>query len=126
MPREGFYRITLALVKMKLSSMSRFSYDDTPPGAMSSAKEIFQRDKACNIRPYPCIGMCMFLRPTVYLAKVEDGYEDILARVKKGARVLDVGCAMAQDLRALAADGAPTETMFGTGKKARFLSPLRK
>ena len=38
----------------------------------------------------------------------------MLARIKAGASLLDVGCGFAQDLRFLAADGAPTENMFAS------------
>lgn len=47
--------------------------------------------------------------------QLEDEYQRILQRVKGGASILDLGCALAQDLRCLASDGAPTERMYATG-----------
>lgn len=41
-------------------------------------------------------------------------YKDILDRLKAGSTVLDIGCCFAQDLRFLAADGAPTANMYAT------------
>lgn len=41
-------------------------------------------------------------------------WRDILARVKAGDAILDLGCCFAQDLRRLAADGAPTNNMFAS------------
>ncbi|KAL9051412.1 MAG: hypothetical protein Q9162_006019 [Coniocarpon cinnabarinum] len=72
------------------------------------------RAKAWNIRPYPCVGMWAFLKSVIQWAQLDDEYEDILQRVKNGETMLDVGCAMGQDLRHLAAGGAPTENMYAT------------
>lgn len=41
-------------------------------------------------------------------------YQMILDRVRRGAVIVDVGCCFGQDLRFLAAGGAPTEKMFAT------------
>ena len=40
-------------------------------------------------------------------------YPEVLTRIKDGATILDVGCCLGQDLRRLAADGAPTDRMYG-------------
>lgn len=41
-------------------------------------------------------------------------YTDVVTRVKDGACILDVGCCFGQDLRYLAADGAPTQNMYAS------------
>ena len=41
-------------------------------------------------------------------------YAEVLSRMKSGATVLDLGCCFGQDLRRLAADGAPTENMIAS------------
>src|ERR1700710_2957748 len=51
-------------------------------------------------------------------------YEEILARLTNVAaptRLLDVGCCLAQDLRRMVADGAPTEKLVGLDLEPRFL-----
>ena len=40
--------------------------------------------------------------------------------MKNGATILDVGCCLGQDLRKLAADGAPTNQMYGCGIENDF------
>lgn len=52
-------------------------------------------------------------------------YEEILVRLSNVAastRLLDVGCCLAQDLRRLVADGAPSENLVGFDLEPRFLS----
>jgi SAM-dependent methyltransferase len=46
-------------------------------------------------------------------------YPRILATLKAGGRFLDVGCCLAQDLRKLAFDGAPSGSLYG----AELLAP---
>ena len=41
-------------------------------------------------------------------------YRDVVARLKAGASILDLGCCFGQDLRHLAADGTPTERMYAS------------
>ena len=40
-------------------------------------------------------------------------YTSIINRLKSGATFLDIGCFIAQDMRQLAFDGAPTNNMYG-------------
>ena len=44
-------------------------------------------------------------------------YPKILARARAGATVLDLGCCFGQDLRLLAADGAPPQNMYASDLK---------
>ena len=41
-------------------------------------------------------------------------YQDIITRLKTGDSILDIGCCFGQDLRYMAADGAPTQNMFAS------------
>ena len=68
--------------------------------------------------------MWAFLKPNIRWAQLDNEYDDILARLKGGATLLDLGCGFAQDLRTLAADGAPTESMFATGESQTEHHPL--
>ena len=41
-------------------------------------------------------------------------YQEVVARLKAGASILDIGCCFGQDLRYMAADEAPTERMYAS------------
>lgn len=41
-------------------------------------------------------------------------YKDVLDHLEAGSCILDIGCCFGQDLRFLAADGAPTTNMYAT------------
>ena len=61
---------------------------------------------------YPCVGEWLFLLPSISAFLV---YQTILSKVKdESATVLDLGCCLGQDLRRLAADGAPSENMYAS------------
>ncbi|KAI0398551.1 hypothetical protein F5Y17DRAFT_454115 [Xylariaceae sp. FL0594] len=68
------------------------------------------RDKAWDIRAYPCIGLGVWLTPQLCRLPI---YESILARVKTGAVLMDVGTFIGHDLRRLVYDGAPSEKLYG-------------
>lgn len=74
-----------------------------------------QRGRIWHIHPYPCIGMWGFLKPTLKWSEINGEYNQVVRRIKHGDKFLDVGCAMGQDLRWLAADGVPTENLFAAG-----------
>ena len=65
-----------------------------------------QRDQAWRIAPYPCIGWWMFLQ--LYMSQ-NPVYGEVLYRLKKGERLLDLGCCFGQDIRKLVHDGVPSE-----------------
>jgi SAM-dependent methyltransferase len=50
-----------------------------------------------------------------------ESYPRILAAVKAGARLLDIGCCFAQDIRKLVHDGAPGENLWGLEAEAEFI-----
>jgi hypothetical protein len=54
---------------------------------------------------------------------IADGeeYSNVLARVKSGEKLLDLGCCFAQDLRKLVFDGAPAENLHGSELEQGFL-----
>ncbi|EPE24760.1 S-adenosyl-L-methionine-dependent methyltransferase [Glarea lozoyensis ATCC 20868] len=68
------------------------------------------RDKAWEIRPYPCTGLGTFLQPTINLIPP---YKKIIETLKNGGSFLDVGCFLGQDLRRLVFDGAPSGNLYG-------------
>lgn len=78
----------------------------------------FQRDKAWEIFPYPCIGQFRFLDLSI---SQSPHYSDILSRLKSGEETfLDLGCCFGQDLRKLVSDGAPSEHLYGSDLRQDF------
>lgn len=79
-----------------------------------------QRDEAYAIHPYPCIGMWRFLdlgigQHTLYQS-------EILPRMLTGEQIyLDLGCAFAQDIRRLVADGVDSSKCYGSDLRLDFL-----
>jgi SAM-dependent methyltransferase len=77
-----------------------------------------QRDKAWAVWPYPCIGQFRFLDLSI---SQSTHYPEILERLKTGEQnFLDLGCCFGQDLRKLAADGAPSEHLYGSDLRPEF------
>ncbi|KAI1132270.1 hypothetical protein F5Y10DRAFT_218493 [Nemania abortiva] len=68
------------------------------------------RDKAWDIRAYPCIGLGSWLTPQLCRLPV---YSDILKRVNEGVTLMDVGTFVGHDLRRLVYDGAPSDNLYG-------------
>ena len=68
------------------------------------------RDEAYKIHPYPCIGRFHFLEGQ--LPKMSQ-YPDIIARVKKGEKLLDMACGFGQAIRQLVLDGVPVQNLYG-------------
>lgn len=69
-----------------------------------------QRDKAWEVFPYPCIGQFRFLNLSLCQ---QPSYSSVLERLKGGAKYVDIGCCLGQDIRRLVADGAPAENLYG-------------
>jgi hypothetical protein len=76
-----------------------------------------QRDKDWDIRAYPRIGLGVWLTPQLCRLPV---YDSILARVKSGAALMDVGTFIGHDLRRLVHDGAPSERLYGVDSVNHF------
>lgn len=80
---------------------------------------ISTRDALWDIFPWPCIGQFRFL--DLSFSK-QPSYDRILALLRSGNdRMIDVGCCLAQDLRKLAYDGAPSSSLFGIEIEPRFV-----
>ncbi|EAW12308.1 class I SAM-dependent methyltransferase [Aspergillus clavatus NRRL 1] len=74
------------------------------------------RDQAWPLGEYPCIGLWIFLLPG--LAAFPQ-FPLILARAKQPQSVIvDLGCGLGQELRLLAAHGAPTDGMWAVDIEA--------
>jgi len=92
-------------------------YSKIPAGELESHVYAI-RDKAWQIWPYPCIGQFRFLDLGISLNPY---YALVLARLKTGnENFLDLGCCFGQELRKLAADGAPPERLYGTDLRPEF------
>lgn len=79
---------------------------------------IAQRDRAWEVKAYPCIGQFRFLDLSMMRLDV---YPRILESLKSGGKLLDLGCCLAQDIRKLVADGVPAENLYGVEYEAPFI-----
>ncbi|KAK5170100.1 uncharacterized protein LTR77_004684 [Saxophila tyrrhenica] len=78
-----------------------------------------QRDKAWAIFPYPCIGQWRFLDLAI---SQHSHYQEVLNRMRTGEQVyLDLGCAFAQDIRRLVADGVDSSQCYGADLRLDFI-----
>lgn len=67
------------------------------------------RNKAWKIYPYPCIVQFRFLEPGIN----ECGeYNEVIERLRKGQKLLNMACCFGQTTRRLVADGAPSENIY--------------
>ncbi|KAK4446670.1 methyltransferase [Podospora aff. communis PSN243] len=77
------------------------------------------RDKAWTTFPWPCIGQFDFLEFS--LATQNRLYPRLLARLQSGAKLLDIGCCLGQDIRKLIFDGAPAANLAGAELHQGFI-----
>lgn len=77
------------------------------------------REKAWKVHPYPCIGQFRFLDPS--FSELPDERKEIVERLRKGQKLLDMACCVGQTIRTLANDGAPTENMYGCDLQSDFI-----
>ncbi|KAL9473479.1 hypothetical protein ACSS6W_007859 [Trichoderma asperelloides] len=75
--------------------------------------------KALQVRPYPCIRRYRFLD---LIIMTTDVYQEVLDRVKKGEKFMDLGCCFGQEIRQLVHDGAPSANTYGSDLWGDFLS----
>ncbi|ROV87636.1 hypothetical protein VMCG_10632 [Cytospora schulzeri] len=88
------------------------------PGAEVDSYVLDIRDKAWNIYPYPCIGQFRFLNLSLHK---QPSYASLVQRLQQGAKYLDIGCCLGQDIRKLVADGAPSENLYGAELLGDFI-----
>ncbi|KAK4215044.1 hypothetical protein QBC37DRAFT_439718 [Rhypophila decipiens] len=86
-------------------------YSHIPDDLVNHHVEQIRRE-AFRVAPYPCIGMFQFL--DLSLKSMTDIYPDILDRVKRGDKFLDLGCCLGQEIRQLVLDGAPSANTYGS------------
>ncbi len=77
-----------------------------------------QRDKAWDVYPYPCIGQFLFLNLRL---KHQPSYASMMENLKHGAKYLEIGFFLGQDIRKLVADGAPSQNIYGVELEAPFI-----
>ncbi|KAF2729378.1 hypothetical protein EJ04DRAFT_73850 [Polyplosphaeria fusca] len=77
------------------------------------------RDRAFQIYPYPCLGRFDFLDFSISRSP---HFNDIVQRIQKGDKYLDIGCCVGQDIRKLAQAGAPSENMYGSDLEQEFMN----
>ncbi|KAI0472211.1 hypothetical protein F4859DRAFT_522162 [Xylaria cf. heliscus] len=104
-----FYNVDLAsrLVPETQDLLERYS--NVPRDQQAEHIHLI-RDKAWEVRAYPCIGLGVWLTPQLRRLPV---YESIMTQVRNGASLMDVGTFIGHDLRRLAYDGAPSEKLIG-------------
>jgi SAM-dependent methyltransferase len=76
------------------------------------------RNEAWKVFPYPCIGQFRFLEAGVDDC---DEYPDVIERLRKGQKLLDMACCFGQTIRQLVADGAPSENIYGCDLQSDFI-----
>lgn len=77
-----------------------------------------QRDKLWFVYPWPCVGQFKFVSLSLHR---QPSYPRIVAALKSGARYLDIGCAVAQDMRYLVLDGCPSANMLAIEKMSGYV-----
>lgn len=86
---------------------------------MPSTNTQFQRDRAWEVFPFPCIGVFDFLEFS--LANRSRVYHKLVARLQAGETFLDVGCCFGHDIRKLIFDGAPAENLVGAELRQGYI-----
>ncbi|KAK4493743.1 hypothetical protein PRZ48_014928 [Zasmidium cellare] len=77
------------------------------------------QSRAFKVAPYSSVGSMTWLNPFIVL---HFAYSKALEKVKNGGSILDCACMIAQDLRQLAFDGAPTDKMYGFDFEPEFFN----
>jgi SAM-dependent methyltransferase len=76
------------------------------------------RDEAWKVHPYPCIGQFRFLDPSFTDL---DEYDEVVDRLRKGQKLLDMACCFGQTIRQLVDGGAPGENIYGCDLQPDFI-----
>ncbi|KAJ6084241.1 hypothetical protein N7486_011041 [Penicillium sp. IBT 16267x] len=94
------------------------NYSKIPPDqVLQHVKDV--RERAFEVFPYPCIGSFRFLDMSIPKLPV---YPEILERLKSGQKLLDVGCAIGQELRHLVYEGVPSENIYASDLHKKFFN----
>ncbi|KAH7402868.1 hypothetical protein BKA66DRAFT_404384 [Pyrenochaeta sp. MPI-SDFR-AT-0127] len=76
------------------------------------------RDEAWKVFPYPCIGQFRFMEPS--FAGLEE-YDEVVERLCKGQKLLDMACCFGQTTRELVVGGAPAVNIYGCDLQPGFI-----
>lgn len=88
------------------------------------------RDEAYALVPFPCLGSFRFLSPGIRSAAPGETYAKLVQHLKGEAdglsngvprSILDLGCGLGQDTRALVVDGVPSERIVAADLSQDFL-----
>jgi SAM-dependent methyltransferase len=93
------------------------SYSDIPPNLVTE-HIVTLRNEAWEVFPYPCIGQFRFLEAGVDDC---DEYNEVVERLRKGQKLLDMACCFGQTIRQLVADGAPSDNIYGCDLQSDFI-----
>ncbi|KAL9002048.1 MAG: hypothetical protein Q9188_005005 [Gyalolechia gomerana] len=120
-------------------------YDPDIKVLPDATRELFERSRAFEIYPYPCIGRLRFLNLSLSRHPL---YPEVLERLQPRSSpegrqhcslsisgqssgityhharpqvLLDLGCCLAQDLRKLVFDGVPSENLYGLDVEKGFI-----
>ncbi|QIW95549.1 hypothetical protein AMS68_001067 [Peltaster fructicola] len=114
----------------------KIAYDPNPPEMPDDTKKLFEtysqirpeqvlshvidiRERAFQAHPYPCLGHWRFLHLAIGRHPL---YAEVLRRMRTGDQILlDLGCAVAQDIRRLVADGVDSSKCYGSDLLLEFL-----
>ncbi|KAL7809055.1 hypothetical protein V8C26DRAFT_412315 [Trichoderma gracile] len=77
------------------------------------------KEKALQVRAYPCIRRYRFLD---LVLKTTSVYQEVLERVENGDKFMDLGCCFGQEIRQLVHDGAPSINTYGSDLWGEYLS----
>jgi SAM-dependent methyltransferase len=77
------------------------------------------RDDAWKVHPYPCIGQFRFLEPS--FTELGPEFDEVVDRLGRGQKLLDMACCFGQTIRQLVASGAPAENIYGCDLHADFI-----
>ncbi|KAL8785845.1 MAG: hypothetical protein Q9195_008469 [Heterodermia aff. obscurata] len=79
------------------------------------------REKAWKMFPYPCIGGFNFLSLSVTCHACYPRVLSTLSAPGSKAKLLDIGCCFAQDIRKLVSDGAVAENLYACDLESGFI-----
>jgi SAM-dependent methyltransferase len=93
------------------------TYSGVPPASVEE-HVVNLRNEAWKVFPYPCIGQFRFLE-----AGIDDcvEYDEVVERLRKGQKLLDMACCFGQTIRQLVQDGAPSDSIYGCDLQPDFI-----